>query len=65
MPRLKEAPMNKDRIAGTAKEVKGSAKEMAGKAIGDAKLESSGRIDRLLGRIQNVFGGLKDAIRGK
>lgn len=57
--------MNKDQIAGSAKEAKGTVKEMAGKAIGDTKLESAGKIDRLWGRIQKAFGGLKNALGGK
>jgi uncharacterized protein YjbJ (UPF0337 family) len=57
--------MNKDRIVGAAKEAKGTVKEMAGKAIGDTTLESQGKIDRLWGRVQSAFGGLKDTIRGK
>jgi len=35
--------MNKDRIAGAAKELKGSVKEAAGKATGDAKLKAEGQ----------------------
>ena len=35
--------MNKDRFAGSAKEVKGSVKEAAGKLLGDARLEADGR----------------------
>jgi uncharacterized protein YjbJ (UPF0337 family) len=35
--------MNKDRIAGAAKEAKGSVKETVGKAVGDSKLESEGK----------------------
>jgi uncharacterized protein YjbJ (UPF0337 family) len=38
---------------------------MAGKAIGDTKLESAGKVDKLWGRIQNAFGGLKQALTGK
>ena len=30
--------LDKDRIAGSAKQVKGAAKEVVGKAVGDAKL---------------------------
>jgi uncharacterized protein YjbJ (UPF0337 family) len=57
--------MNKDQIAGSVKEVKGAVKEMAGKTIGDTKLESAGKIDGLWGRIQNAFGGLKETLIGK
>ena len=32
--------MDKDRIAGTAKQVKGSVKEAIGKITGDAKLQA-------------------------
>ena len=57
--------MNKDQIAGSVKEAKGTIKEMTGKAIGDTKLESAGKIDGLWGRIQNAFGGLKETLIGK
>jgi uncharacterized protein YjbJ (UPF0337 family) len=57
--------MDKDRIIGSAKKAKGSVKEAVGKAIGDTKLESEGKADKLEGRVQNAIGGLKDAVRGK
>ena len=56
--------MNKDRIAGAAKEAKGSVKEVVGKAVGDSKLESEGKADKVEGKIQNAIGGLKDALKG-
>ena len=55
--------MNKDRIAGAAKEIKGSVKETIGKATGDAKLEAEGKADKVEGKIQNAVGGLKDTLR--
>jgi uncharacterized protein YjbJ (UPF0337 family) len=55
--------MNKDRIAGSAKEIKGSVKETIGKAVGDDKLESDGRADKTAGKVQNAIGGLKDALK--
>jgi uncharacterized protein YjbJ (UPF0337 family) len=55
--------MDKDRIVGSAKEVKGSIKETVGKAVGDAKLQSEGESDQLEGKIQNAVGGVKDTIR--
>ena len=57
--------MDKDRIAGSAKQIKGSVKEAAGKAVGDSKLEADGKADKVKGKIQNAVGGLKDALRGK
>lgn len=56
--------MDKDRIEGSAKQVKGSIKEKAGKAFGDAKLEGEGKADKTEGKIQNAVGGVKDVLRG-
>jgi uncharacterized protein YjbJ (UPF0337 family) len=55
--------MDKDRIAGAAKELKGAVKPAAGKTLGDAKLQSDGKADKLEGKIQNAIGGLKDALK--
>jgi uncharacterized protein YjbJ (UPF0337 family) len=57
--------MDKDRIAGAAKEIKGSIKEAVGKVVGDAKLESDGKSDKVEGKVQNAIGGLKDTLKGK
>ena len=57
--------VDKDRVVGSAKVVKGKLKEAVGKAIGDAKLESEGKADKIEGKVQNVIGSLKDAIKGK
>jgi uncharacterized protein YjbJ (UPF0337 family) len=57
--------MDKDRIVGSAKEIKGNVKQAVGKAVGDAKLESEGKADKIEGKIQNAIGGLKDALKGK
>jgi len=56
---------DKDRIAGSAKQVKGKVKEVVGKAIGDAKLQSEGKADKIEGKVQNAVGGIKDTLRGK
>ena len=55
--------MDKDRVAGSAKQVKGEVKQVVGKAIGDAKLESEGRADKIEGKVQNAIGGLKDTVK--
>jgi uncharacterized protein YjbJ (UPF0337 family) len=62
---LEEEIMDKDRVAGSAKEIKGSVKEVTGKAVGDAKLESEGKADKVEGKVQNAIGGIKDTLRGK
>ena len=57
--------IDKDRVVGSAKVVKGKIKETVGKAVGDAKLESEGKAEKIEGKVQNAVGGLKDAIKGK
>jgi len=56
--------MDKDRVVGSAKQIKGAVKQVVGRAIGDAKLESDGRADKIKGKIQNAIGGLKDTLKG-
>lgn len=57
--------MDKDRVIGSAKVVKGKIKEAVGKAVGDAKLESEGKADKFEGKVQNAVGGIKDVIKQK
>jgi len=61
--RREYAFMDKDRIAGSAKEIKGAAKAAVGKAIGDQKLESDGHVEKAAGKLQNAVGGLEDALK--
>jgi uncharacterized protein YjbJ (UPF0337 family) len=55
--------MDEDRVAGSAKQVKGKIKQAVGKALGDAKLESEGRGDKLEGKVQNAIGSIKDTVK--
>ena len=55
--------MDKDRVIGSAKVVKGKIKEAVGKAVGDAKLETEGKADKIEGKVQNAVGGVKDTLR--
>ena len=55
--------MDKDRVKGMVDQGKGSVKETAGKAMGDKKLETEGKVDRAEGKIRNAVGGMKDEIR--
>lgn len=57
--------MDKDRIEGAAKNIKGTVKQKVGKAIGDSKMEGEGAAERASGKIQNAVGGLKDTLRGE
>jgi uncharacterized protein YjbJ (UPF0337 family) len=56
--------MDKDRVEGSAKQVKGNVKEGLGEITGDAKLKSEGTADKVAGKVQNVVGGIKDTLRG-
>ena len=55
--------MDKDRIAGSIREIKGAAKEAVGKVVGDAKLQSEGKAEKAVGKVQNAVGGVNDAVR--
>jgi uncharacterized protein YjbJ (UPF0337 family) len=57
--------MDKDRVEGSAHQVKGKIKEAAGKVTGDSKLEGEGKAEKTAGRVQNAWGGFKDTVRGK
>ncbi|MGC2221349.1 MAG: CsbD family protein [Methylocella sp.] len=49
--------MDKDRIAGSAKQVKGAVKEAIGKT------QAEGAAEKAAGMVQNTVGGGKDAAR--
>ncbi len=55
--------MDKDRIIGAAKEIKGAVKVAAGQVLGDAKLQADGEADKANGKLQNLVGGVKDVAR--
>jgi len=53
--------MNKDRIIGSAKQVKGAVEGVTGRILGDAKLCADGKLDVQEGKIQNALGGIRDS----
>lgn len=55
--------MDKDRVVGSAKQVKGAIEEAAGKLVGDAKMVADGKAAKTEGKIQNAIGGIKDALK--
>jgi uncharacterized protein YjbJ (UPF0337 family) len=57
--------MDKDRVIGSAKQIKGTVKQVDGKTVGDAKLVAEGNADKIEGQVQNAIGGVKDALKGK
>lgn len=55
--------MDRNRIAGSAKQVKGAVKQAIGRAVGDSKLEAEGKADEVEGKVQNAIGGFKDTVK--
>jgi uncharacterized protein YjbJ (UPF0337 family) len=53
--------MDKDRIAGSAKEFGGRVEGAVGEMAGDAKTQASGRAREAAGTVQNLYGQAKDA----
>jgi uncharacterized protein YjbJ (UPF0337 family) len=58
-----EKAMDKDRVQGGAKQVKGSVKEAIGKVTGDTKTGGEGKLETTAGKVQSGIGKAKDAIR--
>ena len=57
--------MDKDRTEGSAKNIGGKIKEGLGKVLGDSKTQTEGKGDQVEGKVQNIFGGIKDPVKGK
>ena len=55
--------MDRNRIEGRLKQVKGSVKEALGKVTGDRKTEAEGVAEQQAGRIQEQAGEAADAVR--
>ncbi len=52
----------KDRVEGTAHEVKGAVKETIGRATNDPNLESEGQVEKLSGKIQRKVGEVEKVV---
>jgi uncharacterized protein YjbJ (UPF0337 family) len=55
--------MDKDRIAGSAKDFAGKVEGAVGDMAGDAGTQASGRAREAAGSVQNLYGQAKDAAR--
>jgi uncharacterized protein YjbJ (UPF0337 family) len=56
--------MDKDRIAGSAKDFVGKVEGAAGGIADDAKTQAAGRAREAAGTAQNLYGQAKDTVRG-
>lgn len=55
--------MDKEHIKGAADKAKGAIEDTAGKATGDKKLQSEGKLDKAKGDLHNAAGDVKDAVK--
>ena len=55
--------VDKDRIIGVGKQIIGTAKEVVGKLVGDAKLQTDGKAEQVKGKLQNAVGSAKDTLK--
>ncbi len=55
--------MDKDRMEGKLKDVKGRIKRQAGEWTGDEQAQTEGALDQAEGKTQNAIGQAKDAGR--
>jgi uncharacterized protein YjbJ (UPF0337 family) len=55
--------MDREHVKGMADKAKGSVKDVAGKMMGDKKLQAEGKFDKAKGDVHNAIGNAKDAAR--
>ncbi|MEA9554548.1 CsbD family protein [Xanthomonas nasturtii] len=55
--------MDKNRIEGTAKQIKGSVKEAIGRVTGDKSTELEGAAEKNIGKVQAKAGEVADKVR--
>jgi uncharacterized protein YjbJ (UPF0337 family) len=55
--------MDKDRIAGAAKDAAGKVEGAFGDITGDAETKASGQVREAAGTVQNLYGQAKDAVK--
>lgn len=55
--------MNKDQVKGRVEQGKGNVKEVAGKVVGNKKLETEGQVDQAAGKSQATYGDVKEDVK--
>ena len=55
--------INKDQVKGRVNEAEGKIKEVAGKLVGNEKLEAEGKVQKNLGKAQARFGDVKKDVK--
>jgi uncharacterized protein YjbJ (UPF0337 family) len=55
--------INKHQVKGRLKVAKGTIKETAGKLVGNKMLQTRGRVQKNLGKVQATFGDFKKIVK--
>jgi uncharacterized protein YjbJ (UPF0337 family) len=55
--------MNKHQVEGRAEQAKGKVKEVAGKAVGNDRLQGQGLADQVAGKTQANYGDAKENLK--
>jgi uncharacterized protein YjbJ (UPF0337 family) len=55
--------VNNDQVKGRAKEVEGKINEVAGKAVGDKKLEVKGKVQQIGGEARAKLGDVRQDVK--
>lgn len=57
--------MNKDQVKGRVKQAEGKVKEVAGKLVGNDRLQAKGKVENAVGTAQAGMGDLKADLKKK
>ncbi|WPB59095.1 CsbD family protein [Xylophilus sp. GOD-11R] len=55
--------MNKHQVEGRVEQAKGAVKEVAGKAVGNDRLQGEGMADKAAGKTQATYGDAKENLK--
>ena len=55
--------MHKDELKGVGKQAKGAVKDAVGGLTGNEKLQAEGKVDKIVGKVQQKVGEAKDRTR--
>lgn len=55
--------MNKDQVKGSTEQAKGKVKELAGKIVGNTRLEAEGDAQQIAGKARKTYGNVKAEIK--
>jgi uncharacterized protein YjbJ (UPF0337 family) len=59
-PNSRSKSMNKDQVQGRTEQAKGKVKEVAGKVVGNKRLETEGKVDQVAGKTEANYGNAKE-----